>query len=125
VPYHILFLQALFLTVAIELAAGILLRIAGRQFGFFKKTSSGSTLLTSWPRLIIGIALASVMTLPYVWFIFPHFITYKPPYILVVEIFAWLTEAVLYKYWLNLTFSRAIIFSLVLNLCSFLFGVVT
>lgn len=108
--YEFIFLKGLLLTIALELAAGITLK------RFWKKPGK-----TGWAKFMFGVAFASMLTLPYVWFIF---VLIQPRWLfaLIAELFAWLIEGIFYKYYFSLKFSRALIFSFALNLFSFLLG---
>ena len=110
--YEQMFLFALLFTVAVETAALFLcVRILFRM----QQNEASDALL-----LFCGIAL-SCATLPYVWFIFPMFAS-GIAYMAGAEAFAFLAEAVGYKFILKLGWKRALALSLICNACSFLLG---
>lgn len=91
--YELGFLQALSFTVLLEIIAATALKhFAGRRLAL-----SG----TSYPRLIIMVALASALTLPYVWFILPAFVPRGLAYILTAEISVTVVEALWYFFCLR------------------------
>ena len=84
---------------------------------FLKKRDNSSQKI-----IIIGL-LASFATLPYVWFVFPSLIGVSYSlYLVVAELFAFIIEAILYRYALNLTWKVAFLASFLCNLASLLFG---
>jgi len=109
--YEILFLWSLLLTITVELTAGIILRVSG----LIKTTSNIA-------RYITGILFASLMTLPYVWFIWPFFIRERFWYLTTVELFAWLVESLFYAFFFKTNLRTALALSLICNACSFLIG---
>lgn len=136
-PYEFIFLKGLFLTIGAELAAGISARIIikklSRPVNHTEKISplktnilplklSESLKKISWSKYSIGIALASTLTLPYVWFIFPLI---QPRWLFsaIAEIFAWLMEAIFYRYFFEWKWHTTIFFSFGLNLFSYLLGI--
>ncbi len=91
--YELAFFQALSLTVVLEIiAAAALKHFAGRRLALTP---------TSYPRLIIMVALASALTLPYAWFILPAFLSRGLPYILTAEISVTVIEALWYFFCLR------------------------
>jgi len=112
--YELTFLWGLFCTVTIETIAGLLLKkFAPKYFELTK--------VEYW-RLAILIILASCLTLPYVWFIFPAFIQNRIAYIAVVETFAFVMEGIWYFLSLKINLKKALLFSLIINAISFLIG---
>jgi len=65
--------------------------------------------------------LASTITLPLLRFILPLFITGKVRYMIIWELSVTLLEIFIIKYWLKITWKKAIIASIICNLCSYLF----
>jgi hypothetical protein len=89
------------------------------------ETAIGIFLLKRWslPRRWLLIILANLITLPFVWFIFP--LIRVDPFIMLGlgELFAWLFEAAFYRFTMKkdgLTISRALLLSLIANLASLL-----
>lgn len=110
--YEVLFLKALGLTSLIEITVFCLVY----YFGFKKKKLS---------ELLYGAFvcfIASALTLPYVWFVFPAFITEKIIYIIAAEIFALIVEAVVYRILLKCRAYQAFIISFICNGASFGLG---
>ena len=75
--------------------------------------------VSNWRLLLIGI-LASTITLPLLWFIFPLFIVNEVLYTVIWELSVTLIEIFIIKYWLKVSRWKAIIASIVCNLCSYL-----
>lgn len=75
-------------------------------------------------RLAVITVLASCLTLPYVWFLFPEIIKDRLSFGIASEIFAWLAEAGFYSITLNLPFPKALALSGSANGVSFLVGLV-
>lgn len=112
--YEKLFLISLILTVVIEtLVLFVLLRF------LFKIRSSR----ISNKKIIFTGLVASGLTLPYLWFIFPRFLnaTY---YIYPGEILVILAEMFLIKYLLEIKYWKAILISIIANVASFILGFV-
>ena len=72
-------------------------------------------------RLILIWILASTITLPLLRFILPLFVTDETIYVVVWELAVTLIEIFIIKYWLKISRWKAIIASILCNLCSFLF----
>ena len=77
--------------------------------------------ISNW-RLILIWILASTITLPLLWFVFPLFVVDETIYMVVWELAVALIEIFIIKYWLKVSRWKAIIASVVCNLCSYLFG---
>lgn len=72
-------------------------------------------------RIVTVSVLGNICTVPYVWFVFPTVFWYSSGLILISgESFAFLFEAVLYKYLGKLSWKMALLFSLIANLMSYL-----
>lgn len=106
--YEIQFLIALGLTTVLEVFAVVLLR-----YFFFRKIGLGKTVFVT--------VIASILTLPYLWFIFPAFLS-DLSYEIFGELFVFVVELFLYFILLDLKFFQAVILSLVANVFSYLFG---
>ena len=117
--YELIFLRGLLFTILAELGAGILFRILETKLGFFRKKVLGAI---PWWKFVVVIAMATVMTLPYVWFVLPFVVTPKIVFQIVAELFAWLMEAVFYVLCFRLKAREALVFSFVLNLFSVVLG---
>ena len=111
--YEVFFLKSLVLTVIIELfVLFLLIKI------FYKKYGIANNVI-----LFAGI-LASVATLPYLWFILPYFIINRLLYILISEIFAVLAESLIYYYIFRFKYSVSLFLSFACNMVSFLTGLI-
>ena len=105
------FLTSLFFTDVVEtLVLILLLRV------LFKNRTEIS-------RLIFAGLYASFSTISYVWFVFPY-LTNWPSSVAIgfAELFAFVTEAVLYRFVLRLDWKVAFFVSLVCNLVSYVVG---
>jgi hypothetical protein len=72
-------------------------------------------------RIAVISIFGNLCTVPYVWFVFPTIFWYSSGLILISgESFAFLFEAVLYKYLGKLTWKMALLFSLLANAASYL-----
>jgi hypothetical protein len=72
-------------------------------------------------RIAIISVLGNVCTVPYAWFVFPAVFWYSSHLVLITgESFAFLLEAVLYKYLGKLNWKMALMFSLLANVASYL-----
>lgn len=72
-------------------------------------------------RLILIWILASTITLPLLRFVLPLFVTDGTIYMIVWELAVTLIEIFIIKYWLKISRGKAILASVICNLCSFLF----
>jgi len=76
--------------------------------------------ISNW-RLILIWILASTITLPLLRFVLPIFVTDEIIYMVVWELAVTLIEIFIIKYWLKISRGKAILASVICNLCSFLF----
>lgn len=83
---------------------------------FFKKDK-----ILNLRILLVGI-LASTITLPLLRFVVPLFITDGMWYAVIWELLVTLIEVFVIKYWLKISWWKAILASVVCNLCSYLLG---
>ena len=72
-------------------------------------------------RLLFVGTIATVLTLPYVWFVIPAFIRFKY-WIYVAELFAVAAEGIIYSVLLRMRMRSALLVSLVANTISYLTG---
>jgi hypothetical protein len=108
--YESQFIFALCLTCLIEVPLLIvLIRL------FLKKTDLTLTWITGTGFL------ASMLTLPYLWFVLPSFID-STWYLLIGEIGVIFGEAVLYYFLLKIQLRAALFLSLITNFSSFIIG---
>jgi hypothetical protein len=110
--YEILFLKGLVFTVLVEAAVFFPL------YYFWLGKRSAAELLYG----IFVCAAASVLTLPYVWFIIPAFVPDRTVYMISAEAFAFLLEAIIYRVLLKCRYREAFVLSLVCNAGSFGLG---
>ena len=111
--YEIQFLLSLAITIVIEI---IVLWLAIRFLFRLVKEALG-------PGIIIFAGLiASLTTLPYVWFIIPYFVREHLSYMITAEVFALLAETVIYLFLLKVSLKRAFLLALICNTLSFLAG---
>ncbi len=112
--FMLTFIKALGLTVFIECSiAAALRRFAGRLL--FPSE-------TPYWRLLAIVALASCLTLPYVWFVFPEIFPGRLAYLISAELFALLVETFWYLLALRQRLRQAFLLSFLANLGSLLFG---
>jgi len=83
---------------------------------FFKKDK-----ISNLRILLVGI-LASTITLPLLRFVVPLFITDGMWYAVIWELLVTLIEVFIIKYWLKISWWKAILASVVCNLCSYALG---
>ena len=109
--YELLFLKSLALTILIETAAIVI------YFQFIVKRKE-----IEISRLLITGFIVSFATLPYLWFVLPHYIDTKIEYMIIGESFAVLMEAILIGVLLRIKFVQSFLCSLVCNMVSFSTG---
>jgi len=83
----------------------------------FRKKEGISTL-----RLLLVWVIASTVTLPLLRFVLPLFIVDGVEYTVVWELLVTLIEVFIIKYWLKISWWKAILASVVCNLCSYALG---
>ena len=109
--YEQKFLFSLLLTLIIEIPIIVL---------FVKKFYKHKQIPTH--KVIFIGAVASTLTLPYLWFVLPAYILDRLLYIAFSEILIIFVEAVIYNQFFKLKLSKALIMSLVANVISMAFG---
>lgn len=109
--YELLFLKSLSLTISIEMVVLIC---------FFRFVLKNKNLGIG--RLISTGVIASLATLPYLWFILPNYIDQKIWYVIIGESFAVLMETLIIKTILRVNLLKSFLSSLFCNLISFLTG---
>lgn len=107
--YEQLFLYALSLTLLMEVPVVFL--VARCLYKIYD----------TWNIIFAGL-ITSTLTLPYFWFVLPHFINDRMLYIILGESSIILIEAFIYYRILKLKFSQAIVISLIANFASILGG---
>jgi hypothetical protein len=111
--YETRFLSSLVYTIVIETAVLFIL------VGFFSREIDVKKHF--WRIAAAGI-VCSGFTLPYVWFIFPEFISVKVMYMIAAEAWAVAAEAVILMWALRMKAIKSLLISLVCNASSFLLG---
>ena len=96
--------------------------------GLFLLENRRLGLAQTYPRLMAIVALATCLTLPYVWFVLPAFLPKGPVYAVTAELFAFIVEALWYRLALSgkgtaINIKQAAILSALANAFSFLLGV--
>jgi hypothetical protein len=109
--YEFEFLKSLFFTVSIETLVLIVL---------VKYLFKSIDLKLS--RLIFAGFSASILTLPYLWFIFPVFLSSRLLYLIIGESLVVLIESVFYFFTLKTSVKNVLLISVICNLASFLIG---
>lgn len=104
-PYLISFFQAFLLTFTAELL--ILLLLA-------KKIQTS--------RIFKAVLIGNLVSIPVVWFLFSASIREFHIYLITSELFAVLSESVILKSFLPISYRRSLFYSLVANLFSFSIG---
>jgi len=78
--------------------------------------------IPNW-RLILVWILASTITLPLLRFVLPMFIVDGVEYVVIWELLVTIIEIFIIKYWLKVSRWKAILASILCNLCSYLLGI--
>ena len=110
--YEIKFLYSLFVTLFIEIPIVIV---------FIKRIYKYSEIDIS--KIIFVGFIASVLTLPYLWFIFPLYISNGNLFIVIGELLVIVAESLIYNQLLGIKFSKSFLISLIANVASALIGV--
>lgn len=76
----------------------------------------------STKKLLFSGTLMSVSSLPYIWFVFPVFITTLLPYTLISEIFAIVIETLILSHLLPLDYKKTFFIACLCNIMSFGIG---
>jgi hypothetical protein len=73
-------------------------------------------------KILFAGSIASLLTLPYVWFVLPPYINSRY-YIHIAEAFAFITEAAYYHVLFDIKINISLLLSLITNIASFAIGV--
>jgi len=111
--YEINFLYSLLLTVVTESILLYLLLF----IPYFNKIREKGI-----PRVIFAGVLATILTLPYLWFVLPIILHNKTAYHLWGELSVVFVESLIYYFILNTDFKKLLILSLLCNAGSYLLG---
>ena len=91
---------------------------------FYNKNKSDTIKIELYKTILIGI-LATSLTLPYLWFVLPVFISDRFLFVLFGEVFIVIIEMVIYnQFFHTLNLKRAFIISLTANTLSVLGGII-
>ena len=74
-------------------------------------------------KTVFVAAVASILTLPNLWFVLPAFIEARTPYLVVGETLVFLAEAMIYWRFLGLSLTRSFIVSFAANFISAAIGI--
>ena len=110
--YENLFLVSLVITLFIEI---LVLFILAKYILKIKAKNS---------KIFFVGFIASFSTLPYLWFVLPHFFANYYVYATVGEVVVFVFEAIVYWQLLDLKIKKAIFVSFICNLVSFLIGLI-
>ena len=109
--YESKFLLSLFFTLLIEIPILFLL------LKYFLSTKKE---ITNKNILVVGI-IASMLSQPYLWFVLPPYINSRY-YLYIGEIIVIVIEAIILNQLLNLNIKHSLIISFMMNIISFIFG---
>jgi hypothetical protein len=111
--YEQKFLLALLLTLVVEISlADVIIRF------LFKRREI--TIL----KIVFAGFVASVLTLPYLWFILPFYVSNMVLYVFCDELLVILVEAIIYNQFLKLKLPQSFVVSLIANVASVLLGII-
>lgn len=113
--YELLFLKSLFLAILSEF---IVLLFLLRTFPFFFLTTTHHRL----SKVVAAAIFSTSLTLPYFWFVLPHYIDNRFLYIGTGESSIILIESIFYHYFLDFRVSRSFLLSLSCNITSIIIG---
>jgi len=74
-------------------------------------------------RILFAGGIASLLTLPYVWFVLPPYINSRY-YIHIAEVLVFMAEAICYNILFDIKINISLLLSLITNLASFTIGVI-
>ena len=111
--YELEFLKALIYTVTIEVSVFYLLL----RLKWFKELTNNGI-----GKILIGAALASALTLPYLWFIIPYFIQNKFFFHIIGESSVVLMEALLLYLIIGKRYLKILLITILFNGFSYVLG---
>lgn len=109
--YERAFLLSLCITLAIE--TPIVFLIAWYKYK-----------IREWYSILFAGLLATVLTLPYLWFVLPVFVGDRVTYLIVGEVLVFVVEVLVYHWVLGVSFRQALVLSFVANMASAILGLV-
>lgn len=80
--------------------------------------------IRDWFSILFTGFLATILTLPYLWFVLPVFVGDRVAYLVVGEVLVFIVETLVYYKVLNISLGRAVALSLVANTASAILGLV-
>jgi len=107
------FLFSLLLTLIVEIPIAVFFV---RRFYKYKEIKIS--------KIVFAGLIASVLTLPYFWFVLPVYISSRSLYIFIGEVLIIFIEAIIYNQFLKLKLSNALIVSSVANIASIFLGLI-
>lgn len=75
-------------------------------------------------KICVVTLIASTLTLPYLWFVLPFFISNPALHIVIGELLVVCTEAVIFRFFFKLNLSKSLSISLIANLSSIVVGLI-
>ena len=107
------FLFSLLLTLIVEIPIAVFFV---RRFYKYKEIKIS--------KIVFAGLIASVLTLPYFWFVLPVYISSRSLYIFFGEVLIIIIETIIYNQFLKLKLSNALIVSSVANIASIFLGLI-
>ena len=107
------FLFSLLLTLIVEIPIAVFIV---KRFYKYKEIKIS--------KIVFAGIIASVLTLPYYWFVLPVYISSRSLYIFIGEVLIIFIEAIIYNQFLKLKLSNALIVSSVANIASIFLGLI-
>jgi len=107
------FLFSLLLTLIVEIPIAVFIV---KRFYKYKEIKIS--------KIVFAGIIASVLTLPYFWFVLPVYISSRSLYIFIGEVLIIFIEAIIYNQFLKLKLSNALIVSSVANIASIFLGLI-
>jgi hypothetical protein len=80
--------------------------------------------IRDWSSILFTGFLATILTLPYLWFVLPAFLADRITYLIVGEVLVFVVEALVYHKVLRVSFKRAFVLSFISNMASAILGLV-
>lgn len=113
--YEITFLKSLLFTLSIEIPVLLLLQ----KIDYFRCEDSQS----NFRVMAVGL-FATMLTLPYLWFILPVFLKNNIAYIVLSEAIAVVVESFIYYLFFDKPYGKVLLISLICNGSSYLLGLI-
>nr|WP_321355497.1 hypothetical protein [uncultured Draconibacterium sp.] len=107
------FISALLITILAEVICFFIL-IRSPYFKEIRKNG--------WPKMLAVVALATITTLPYLWFILPAFVSDKLWYHIIGEIGVVVIESLIFFLFFKIHYRKMLLLAFLCNLFSYLLG---